>query len=132
MQLKDLPKLMVDKKALTLTEVVVATLIIAILAAGTFSAFIGAGYIINRARHRIEAFNFARKVQDKLRTNYGYTVSAMDFGTHQASGIGINMLGDLEPLINEFTYNVFTYAAGSQADGYKKVEVTVGWNEPSF
>jgi prepilin-type N-terminal cleavage/methylation domain-containing protein len=132
MQLKDLPKLIIDKKAFTLTEVTVASLIIAILAAGTFSAFIGAGYIINRARHRIEAFNFARKVQDKLRSNYGYNDSEMDFGTLQASGIGVDTLGDLEPLTNEFTYKVFTYAEGSQADGYKKVEVTVGWDEPSF
>jgi len=127
-----------NRKGLSLTEIIVSVLIITIMAAGVFGAFVGTEYIFNRARHRLQAFNFAREVQDKLRSNYGYDETVytdMDFGTHDPSNIDVSILGDLEPLIIEeggFTYKVYTYAEGSQVDGYKKVEVKVIWEEPNF
>ncbi|NQT75638.1 MAG: type II secretion system protein [Candidatus Omnitrophica bacterium] len=128
-----------NRKGLSLTEIIVSVLIITIMAAGVFGAFVGTEYIFNRARHRLQAFNFAREVQDKLRSNCGYNETDypdMDFGTHPASNIGVSILGDMIPLVDpeKFTYKVFTYDEdeGSKVDGYKKVEVKVIWEETSF
>lgn len=115
------------KKGFSLVELIVSTLIISILAAGVFGAFIGAKYVLNRARHRIQAFNFAKEVQDKLRSNYKYEDTAMDLETHQALDIGVATPGEMDPLVTSFTYDV-----SETPSAYKQVTVTFTWDEKSF
>lgn len=115
-----------------MTEVIIATVIIALLAAGMLSAFVGAQYFFNRSRHRLQAFNFAREAQDKLRTNYNYNSNpAMTIGTDKPeSNIGTIIKSDSElaDLSSQLTYDVSEPASG----GYKAVTVHVTWTETSF
>ena len=121
-----------NKKGFTLIEVVVATLLLAILAAGVASAFWSAQHFLSRARHRVQAFNFAIGALDRLRSNYKYLDGEMSVGSgYLASGIGCSIAGEMAamaPLPTDFTYNV----TEPQVNGYKQVTVKVDWNEPSL
>jgi len=120
-----------NRKGLSLTEIIVSVLIITIIAAGVFGAFVGTEYIFNRARHRLQAFNFAREAQDRLRSNYGYADSQMNVATgHLESEIGSIVRGEMADFT---TGTALTYDVSEpEADGYKKVEVKVSWTEASF
>jgi len=116
----------------TLTEVVVATLLLAVLAAGVAGAFWSSQHFLNRARHRVQAFNFAMEALDRLRSNYNYLHEEMSVGSgHLASGIECSIAGEMEamaPLAADFTYDV----TEPQVNGYKQVTIKVNWNEPSL
>lgn len=121
-----------DIKGLTLVEVVTATLIIVVLAAGVFSAFSGAQYFFNRARHKTQAYDFAEEALDRLRANYQYSSSpVMDIGNDHAeteidsSGI---LRGEFTGLSGALTYDI----AEPQANGYKQITIKVRWNETAF
>lgn len=118
-----------DKRGFTLLEVIASTLVIAILSAGLFSTFVGAQYIFNRTRHRLQAFNFAREAQDALRANYIYTDSQMSVGAgHLEAEIGTIVRGEMANSNTVLTYDV----AEPQPEGYKTVAVRITWNETSF
>ena len=121
-----------NKKGFTLIEIIVATLIIAVLAGGLFGAFWGAQYLLNRARHRIQAYNFAVEALDKLRSNYAYSsIPSMSIGSNhseteiEAGGI---MRGEVLNLGGALTYDI----TEPQVNGYKEVTVKVHWDEPAF
>lgn len=121
-----------NKKGVTLTEVIIAAFIITLLSAGMLGSFIGARQFLNRVRHRMQALNFAREALDRLRSNYTYRAAPeMDTGSHDASGIGASIRGELANFIaavpKPFTYDV---SAEPQPDSYKAVTVTVTWKEP--
>ncbi|MFH1853990.1 MAG: type II secretion system protein [Candidatus Omnitrophota bacterium] len=125
-----LPKISngMSKRAFTLIEIVISTLIVAILAAGMFSAFVATQYIFNRERHRLQAFNFAREVLDKLRsnTNYQYASLNMQEGTvYDETGIITSKAVDMANLTPSLTYEI----SGLDTDPYKTVTVTVTWQE---
>ena len=123
-----------NKKGFTITEVIVSGLIIAVLAAGVFSAFFEAQRLLNRARHRTQAYNFAVEALDRLRSNYKYSDTKMDAASgYSALDIGCAVTGEMATLIplplgENFTYNV----TEPESHGYKQVTVTVQWNEPTF
>ena len=121
-----------DRKGFTLIEIIVATLIIAALSGGLFGAFWGSQYLLNRARHRVKAYNFAMEALDKLRSNYNYLDGEMNVGSgYLASGIGCSIAGEmaaLVPLPTDFTYDV----TEPQVNGYKQVTIKVHWHEPAF
>ena len=129
---KDFRLQIVDKKGFTITEVIVSALIIAVLAAGVFGAFSGAQYLLNRARHRIQAYNFAVEALDRLRSNYKYTDSQMTLTTaasdaddHLESEIGAVLRGEITNLGATLKYDVID--TGAAADGYKQVTIKVHW-----
>lgn len=129
-----------NKKGFTITEVIVSALIIGVLAAGVFSAFFGAQRLLNLARHRMQAYNFAMEALDRLRSDYKYRDSQMDLTTttsdlddHLESEIGTILRGDefLGLLTNSsLKYDVID--TGFAADGYKHVIIKVHWDEPAF
>ncbi len=121
-----------DKKGFTMTEVIVAALIVVILSAGVFSAFWGTQHFLNRARHKIQAYNFAVEALDRLRSNYQYSSNpAMVIGINHAQteieATGI-LKGELTSLSGALTYDV----TEPQVNGYKQVTIKVSWNEPAF
>lgn len=112
----------------TMLEVIIATLIIAIVAAGTASAFWGSQHFLSNAKHRVQAYNFAVEALDRLRSNYKYGDPEMT-GSHNASDISCSISGEmaaLAPLPTDFAYVV----TEPEPNGYKQVSVTVHWNEP--
>ncbi len=118
-----------DKKGFTIIEVIVSSMIIALLAGSVFSAFLGAYCFLSRARHRVQAFNFAMEALDRLRSNYQYLDEEMSVGSgYLASGIGCSIAGEmaaLAPLPADFTYDV----TEPQVNGYKQVTIKVQWDE---
>ncbi len=116
-----------NKKGLTLVEILVSVLIIAIISAGVFSAFVGAQYIFNRTRHRAQAFNFAREALDRLRssTDYQYNSLNMQEGTYDETAIITDKETDMANLNPSLAYEV----SGLDSDPYKTVTVTVTWEE---
>jgi len=122
-----------DKKGFTLIEIIVATLIIVALSGGLFGAFWGAQYLLNRARHKVQAYNFAVEAMDRLRSNYVYSSGSMNIGNdHPATDIeaGGIIRGELSNanIGGELTYDI----TEPQVNGYKQVTVKVRWNEPAF
>ena len=120
------------KKGFTITEVIVSALIIVILSAGLFSAFWGTQHLLNRARHKAQAYNFALETIDRLKSNFQYSSSpAMDVGAGHAQteidAAGI-LKGEVTVLGGTLTYDV----TEPQVNGYKQVTVKVHWNEPTF
>lgn len=122
----------VNKNGFTLIEIVVATLIIAALAGGLLAAFWGSQHFLNRARHRVQAYNLAVEALSKLKSNYQYSDSKMSIASgYLCSDIGCAAAGDMAawmPIETDFTYDV----EEPQADGYKQIIVKVHWNEPAF
>jgi len=110
-----------NNKGLSLLETVIAVLIVTIVAGGVFSTLIGSKVIFNRARHRLQAFNFAREFQDGLRSNYTYE----NIEEREDFPIDRGELADLEGII---THNVLEPEHG----GYKIVNVRVSWSEPEL
>ncbi|MEK6733397.1 MAG: type II secretion system protein [Candidatus Omnitrophota bacterium] len=120
------------KKGFTITEVIVSALIIVVLSTGLFSAFWGTQHLLNRARHKAQAYNFAVEALDRLRSNFQYSSSpVMDVGAGHAQtqidAAGI-LKGEIAGLGGTLTYDV----TEPQVNGYKQVTVNVHWNEPTF
>jgi prepilin-type N-terminal cleavage/methylation domain-containing protein len=120
-----------NKRGFTLTEIIISVLIISILGATMFSAFVGVQYFFNCTRHKIQAYNFAREAVGRLRSNYKYTDSPqMDImDGHLESEIGNIIRGEMVNLDTELTYDV---TAGPEAGSYKEVSVNVSWTERRF
>lgn len=122
-----------DKKGFTLIEIVIASLIIVALAGGLFGAFWGAQYLLNRARHRVQAYNFAVEALDRLKSNYTYSSGSMNIGNdHPATDIeaGGIIKGELSNanINGALTYDI----TEPQVDGYKQATIKVHWDEPAF
>ncbi|MDP2910727.1 MAG: type II secretion system protein [Candidatus Omnitrophota bacterium] len=120
------------KNGFTITEVIVSALIIVILSTGLFSAFWGTQHLLNRARHKAQAYNFALETIDRLRSNFQYSSSpAMDIGAGHAQtqidAAGI-LKGEIAGLGGTLTYDV----TEPWVSGYKQVTVKVHWDEPTF
>ena len=118
-----------NRRGFTLIEVVTSTLIIAAMAAGMFGAFVGARYIFRHSTHKMQAINFAREAQDKLRVHYAYDDPELSVGSHTEAEIGAIIKGEMADLPNvQLTYDVSL----PEPDGYKKVTVRISWDERSF
>jgi prepilin-type N-terminal cleavage/methylation domain-containing protein len=112
----------------TITEVIVSALIIAILAAGISGALSGAQYMLNRVRHKMQAYNYATEALDRLRSNYKYEDAAMSVTPpiHTDADIGGGIIqGEMAGLSTTVSYDV----TESQPNGYKEVTIRVHWTE---
>jgi len=128
-----------NKKGFTITEVIVSALIIGVLAAGVFSAFFGAQRLLNRARHKMQAYNFAVEALDRLKSDYKYadpsrmtlTTIGLDADDHLEAEIGTILRGsDFMSLNPTLKYDVID--TGCVDSGYKQVIIKVHWDEPAF
>ncbi len=127
----------INSRGTTLVEVIVSVLIISIVAAGVFGAFLGSQSFFKRSMHRIQAFNFARAAMEKLRSNYTYEDIGMEHIVQEEIvtdahfielGLGNIITGEMEDLGTELSYNVSEMEHG----GYRVVTVRVTWDEPGF
>lgn len=120
-----------DKNGFTITEVIVAALVIVILSAGVFGVFSVTQYLLNRGRHRMQVYNYANEALDKLRSNYQYNDPAMSITppSHTDIDIGAGIIqGEMAGLGSTLTYDV----TEPQPNGYKEVTINVHWTERSL
>lgn len=128
-----------NRKGLTLIEIMISVLIILIAAAGILGAFVGGHQMMNYSRHKLQAMNFARETLDELRSNYEYDSSAMVAGNHDdasdpaicASGNIIR--GEMQGLDDvALTYSVLQPTDAGVPRDYKEVTVIVEWEDATF
>jgi len=127
---EDLPTLnSFNKKGFTITEVIVSVLIIGVLAAGVFSAFVGAERLLIRSRYRMQAYHFEKEVLDKLRSDRESQWADDNMSEalpHKASDIGVSVSEDLGRLLfNADSDTDFTYAVQGDTAGRYNKTVTV-------
>ncbi|MFC1667269.1 prepilin-type N-terminal cleavage/methylation domain-containing protein [Candidatus Omnitrophota bacterium] len=122
----------VNNRAFTLTEILVSVLIIAILAAGMLGSFVGAQYFFNRSRHRLQALHFIREAHGRLRSNYTYTDSQMNAGSHTEAEIAGIVKGELTSLNHQLTYDINSGSMIPPMEGYKEIALSITWDETSF
>ncbi|MBI5872789.1 MAG: type II secretion system protein [Candidatus Omnitrophica bacterium] len=117
------------KKGFTLVEVMVSLVILALLAAGLFSVFVSARYMVVRSKRRLGAMEVARAEIEKNRQhiradrwdNASYPLFPAD-GTWRACA--------------STTYPGYTVdcrvVQGPAVDSYRTVTVRVRWSDPSI
>jgi len=119
----------------TLTEIIISVLLVTLISAGVFGAFVGSQYFFNRSRHRLQAINFAREAIDRMRSQSDCEYNDPNMGvgtTNPESNLGAIIGGDFTDLNAELTYDVDDPEPGApEPDGYKEVTVTVTWEEES-
>ena len=119
-----------NNKGLTLTEIIIAVLIIVIASTGLLGAFFGGQQLMDRSWHRMQALNFAIEAHEKLRASHNYNDPEMSvLDGHPESNIGTVLKGDLTDLSAALTYDV---KAEPEPASYKEVVINVSWDERSF
>jgi prepilin-type N-terminal cleavage/methylation domain-containing protein len=118
------------KKGFTLVEVMVSLVILALLAAGLFSVFVSARYLVERSKRRLAATEIARAEIEKNRQhiradrwdNASYPSLFPADGTWRACA--------------STSYPGYTVdcrvVQGPAADSYRKVTVRVRWSEATI
>lgn len=118
-----------NRKGFTLTEVMVAAVIVAILSAGVFSAFFASQRFLSRSKHRIQALNFAREALDRMRSSDAYEYNDIAIGTGLSdSTISSIITGEMANLGATITYDV-GLADSSDPNSDKAVTIHVTWTE---
>ncbi len=116
-----------DKRGLTLVEVIVAALILAVTTAGMLATFLMAKNAVARAGRQIQALESARQRLEVLKNEVrpSWDDSGEPLEVHESSWEAL--AGELYQFSGQRKYKV---EAGPAADTYKKVTVTVDWTEP--
>ncbi|MFH1479611.1 MAG: prepilin-type N-terminal cleavage/methylation domain-containing protein [Candidatus Omnitrophota bacterium] len=130
-----------NKKGLTLIEIIVSTLVITLVVTGMVSAFVATNRFLINSNYRVQAYLFAREALDRLRSDYTYysdtemvTDAANDptnYSHDELQGIMRGDLAGISGLNTTLRYNItepedFGDPAKSP---YKRVSVRVRWDE---
>ena len=129
------------RRGFTLVEIIVSMLLLSTVAAGMLVVFVVGKRSVSLVGHKVQAISFAQETIDELRGRVGGYLWAtpdttLDVGDHDSDSdpdICALPAGDfLDTFNGARIYTVVNEPTGS-ADGeenYKKVTVTVNWNEP--
>ena len=122
-----------NKDGLTLVEVIVSALILAVTVGGILSVFSTEKGVVDRTGRRMQAMNFARQKLEELKNavradtwpNAGDLAAGVDKPAPIANGGDFTSIfeGDRKYTVNDVFVNGDTV--------YKSVTVTVSWTEPA-
>lgn len=129
-----------NRKGFTLPEIIAATLIIVISAAGTYSAYIISRRFAERFKHRTMATNRAMQLMDRLRYRHRLTDPELTVGSHDitTSAVGWDLNREVDNLsvsydvANTWFNNSGTELAADPGTGtpaFRKIVVTIDWDE---
>jgi len=106
-----------NKKGVSLIEVIIAALIFSITSAGLFSTFSAQRIATERSQRQLQAAYYARQVLEELRAK----VDQQNWDS-----------GDLSIGTHNVTSGIFTasYEVTEDSTGLRRVNLTVTWNEP--
>lgn len=121
-----------SKFGFSLVELVVSALILSIAVAGVLSVFVSEKGAISYAGRKLQAMYHARQTGDKLKNTVdGQTwdgAGPLSPGIHNTEAF-LSLSGtNLGEKFNGFRQ--YDVGNGPAADSYRKVTVTVGWDEP--
>lgn len=119
------------KSGFTLTEIIVASVILATAVAGLFASFIAAKRYSVQSKSRLMAVHNAQYILESLRQDvradtWNLSSSALSTGIHPVSNTMLS--GELVAKYNATAqYNV---EQGPSPNGYRAVTLTIHWDEP--
>lgn len=102
-----------NKRGVTLIEVLISILILGIALGAMLGSFVMGRFSATKAKHRIEAMNYARAAMELLINDQTATFTLPD--------------GDIKSLNGSYSPQITNYATG-----IKKVVVTISWDERSM
>ncbi len=135
-----------NKRGLTLIEVIISALILSITVGGILFVFTTQVGVVSRTGRRIQTMNFARQTLEQLRNKVGADTwpasGGLSSGTHNSeaflslagTGFGVGEpFGVTAPAIprSYVVTDIDPDSSGGDPD-YKSVTVTVDWAEPQF
>ncbi len=122
----------------TLLEVMVATLILVLVVAGTFAVCTAGERFVREAMHRTEALDFARQALEQLHDEVkAATWDSVNPGDPLSPGTHALLLpaGDLRDRwagVRQYLVTDLDWDGDSATAEAKRVTVTVTWNEPGI
>ncbi len=125
LQVQAVYKMAVNKKGITLLEIIIATVIMATIMTGLASAFIGGKKLIQHLRLRMGSGEIGRKFLDPLQAYVRQdTWDSSCFGTSKDIAYCPNVPTTSSPYAA--AYSISDLAADANI---KKVKVTISWGE---
>lgn len=128
----------ISKFGFTLVEILVSTLILALVVSGIMASFISSQRFISRSQRRLQATYFARQMFEQLREGVNAQDWANPLGTRlevqpgvwRPCGIDLGTWDDLgSPFAGTCDYMV-EQAPLQGPQGYRQVQVRIRWQEP--
>jgi Tfp pilus assembly protein PilV len=117
--------LKMDKKALTLLEIIISTVILAIVMTGLVNVFVASKKLIQHSRYRMNAGEIGKKFFDPLQAYVredGWNASC--FGTNQVIANCENVTTSIPPY--NATYSISNLSVDTNI---KKVTANITWTE---
>ncbi|MBL7081262.1 MAG: hypothetical protein ISS44_01665 [Candidatus Omnitrophica bacterium] len=115
---------MLKKKAVTLIEITVSLLILALIMAGMVNIFVATKRLTGHARYRMTGGEIGRRFLDPLQMN----VRQDQWGSNcLSSGAGCPAAQTIDNITYTPTYSFSNLLSGR----LRKVKLTLTWNEPS-
>ncbi len=122
----------------TLLEVMVATLILVLVVAGTLAVCTAGERFVREAMHRTEALDFARQALEQLRDEVkastwgsGNPSDPLSSGTHVLA-LPAGEFRDQWSGLRQYLVTDLDWDGDSATAEAKRVTVTVTWNEPGI
>lgn len=129
-----------NKHGLTLIEVIIAALVLAIAVGGVLYIFSTEKGTIAWTGRRVQAMDFGRQTLERLKNEVGadtWTTTAFVDGTYTdqdldaASEFKTKFPWGGNPANTMREYTISTVPGIPPANGYKQVSVTIRWEEPA-
>lgn len=126
-----------NKHGLTLVEVIISALILAITAGGVLTIFTMEKAVVARTGRKMQAMDFSRQTLERLKNEVD--ANTWPNSGALASAVGVAATLPTSELKDKFSgtrsYTVTNINADGDAtyedDEYKQVTVTVDWSEPT-
>jgi Tfp pilus assembly protein PilV len=112
-----------SSKGLTLMEIIIATLIFALVMAGLVNLFMAAKRLTLHARSRMQASELGKQFLDPLQMQ----VRQDQWG---ANCLGTGVCAPAVWVLAPITYNAAYVVTGVAGTTLRRVDVTINWNEP--
>ena len=118
-----------NRKGVTLVEIIIATLVLALMATGFFSVFLSGRAFVQRSKRRVLAVEIARQEVEKMRHLVKADTWYLGNATDPLNPTGIWTAWNTTPTGNSVTFPGYSVRyridPGPGSAGYRKVSVQV-------
>jgi len=111
-----------NKRALTLLEIIISVVILALVMTGLVNVFVAARQFVQHSRNRMAAGEIGKRFIDPLQ-------QYVRQDTWSSNPLGTNSLGNSTSGIYTASYAISSHPSNAEI---KKVKATVTWSEPGY